>query len=222
MCPDRSGPLGPSDFGVDSFTVPSVLDRRAEQYPDRVMMSIAGVELTFEQMRQRSCAAANLLADSGVGPGDSVALFTGTCPEWVYFWLGAARLGAVSAAINAANKGEFLAHTLRLSQAKVILTDAKRRPRVDQVAGALDVAPSVVLHDDSLEAALNRCAGRPAPDARTAPGEVGALFFTSGTTGPSKAVATTWRYLFTVAATVASAWELCAGEVLWTAMPLFP
>ena len=52
-------------------------------------------------------------------------------------------------------------------------------------------------------------------------GDVGSLFYTSGTTGPSKAVATTWHYLFTVAATAASAWEFGAGEVLWTAMPLF-
>jgi crotonobetaine/carnitine-CoA ligase len=50
---------------------------------------------------------------------------------------------------------------------------------------------------------------------------VGALFYTSGTTGPSKAVATSWHYLFSVAATVASAWELRTGESLWTAMPLF-
>ena len=184
-------------------------------------MSIAGVEVTFEQMRQRSCAAANMLADLGVGRGDCVALFTGTCPEWVYFWLGAARIGAVSAAVNAANKGDFLLHTLRLSQARVILTDAERRPRVDEVAGALDTVPSVVLQGDSLEAALSRDAGEPVADVGAAAGEVGCLFYTSGTTGPSKAVATTWHYLFSVAATVASAWELRAGEVLWTAMPLF-
>ena len=108
---DRSGPFGPSEFGVERFTVPAVLDRRAEQYPDRVMMSIAGTPVTFAQMRDRSCAAANVLADFGVGRGDTVALFTGTCPEWVYFWLGAARIGAVTAAVNAANKGEFLLHT---------------------------------------------------------------------------------------------------------------
>ena len=52
-------------------------------------------------------------------------------------------------------------------------------------------------------------------------GDIGSLFFTSGTTGASKAVATTWHYLFTTAATAASAWEFGAGEVLWTAMPLF-
>jgi len=216
----RSKPPGPSDFGVDRFTVPAVLDRRAEQHPDRVMMSIAGTDVTFEQMRQRSGAAANLLRGLGVGRGDCVALFTTTCPEWVYFWLGAARIGAVSAAVNAANKGDFLLHTLRLSKAKVILTDAERRPRIDEVADRLDTLTSVVVQDDSLAQTLNGLVDHPLDHVGNR-GEVGALFFTSGTTGPSKAVATSWHYLFTVAATAASAWEFAAGEVLWTAMPLF-
>lgn len=222
MCADRSGPLGPSDFDVDRFTVPAVLDRRAEQYPDRVMMAIAGVEVTFEQMRQRSRAAANLLADLGIGRGDCVALFSATCPEWVYFWLGAARIGAVSAAVNAANKGDFLLHTLRLSRAKVVFTDAERRPRVDDIAGQLETVTDVVVQGDSLTEALMRPAGpADSADGPVAPEEVGCLFFTSGTTGPSKAVATSWHYLFSVAATVASAWQFGPGEVLWTAMPLF-
>src|ERR1700744_5357031 len=138
MRPDRSKPLGPSDFGVDRFTVPAVLDRRAQQYPDRVMMSIAGVDVTFEQMRQRSGAAANVLTEVGVGRGDCVALFTGTCPEWVYFWLGAARIGAVSAAINAANKGDFLLHALRLSKTAVVVTDGERNARLTEVAGKVE------------------------------------------------------------------------------------
>ena len=222
------GKLGPSDFGVESFTVPAVLDRRAEQYPDQVMMSIAGTDVTFEQMRQRSLAAANMLTDLGVGGGDCVALFTATCPEWVYFWLGAARIGAVSAAVNAANKGEFLLHTLRVSGAKVILTDAERRPRIDEVAGELSALTEIMVQGDSLRGALEldqgpdgAQSGQPSPDHSAAVGEVGSLFFTSGTTGPSKAVATSWHYLFSVAATVASAWEFGPGEVLWTAMPLF-
>jgi crotonobetaine/carnitine-CoA ligase len=221
MHPARSAPLGPSDFGVDRFTVPAVLDRRAEQYPDRVMMSIAGTEVTFAQMRQRSVAAATLLTELGVRRGDGVALFTATCPEWVYFWLGAARIGAVSAAVNAANKGEFLLHTLRLSRAKVILADPERRPRVDEIADGLDTVTDVVVQDDSLRGSLERAADGGVPDSCGMSDEVGSLFYTSGTTGPSKAVATTWHYLFSVAATVASAWQFGAGEVLWTAMPLF-
>src|SRR6202030_3740498 len=127
-------PIGPADFGVERFSIAAVLDRRAVQFPDRVMMSIGGVDVTFEQMRQRSCAAANALLDLGIGPGDCVALFTGTCAEWIYFWLGAGRIGAVSAAVNAANKGEFLLHALRLARARLVFTHAERHPRVPEGA----------------------------------------------------------------------------------------
>lgn len=208
-------PIGPADFGVEEFSVPAVLDRRAEQFGDRVMMSIAGTPVTFEQMRQKSCAAAKVLRDKGIGRGDCVALFTSTCPEWIYFWLGAARIGAVTAAVNAANKGEFLLHALRLARAKAVLTDTERLQRVDEVADQLPMLSSLLVQGDSLDEA------GATPDDAVDAGEIGALFFTSGTTGASKAVATTWHYLFTTAATVASAWQFDAGEVLWTAMPLF-
>src|ERR1700754_2532058 len=148
------GPIGPSQFGVERCTIPDVLDRRAEQFGDRVMMSIAGAPVTFAQMRDRSYAAANVLADNGVGRGDTVALFTGTCPEWVYFWLGAARIGAVSAAVNAANKDDFLAHALTLARAKAVVTDADRHPRMSEVLDRVESVKTVLLAGDSLTEAL--------------------------------------------------------------------
>jgi carnitine-CoA ligase len=212
---------GPGAFGVERFAVTEVLDLRAEQFPGRVMMSIAGTPVTYAQMRDRSCAAANSLTELGVKRGETVALFMGTCPEWVYFWLGAARIGAVSAAVNAANKGDFLSHALRLSQAKVVVTDPVRLPHVQEVADAVETLSSVLVEGDSLTDLLSRSSTEAPRVAGAEPDDVGALFFTSGTTGPSKAVATTWHYLFCAAATASSAWEFGASEVLWTAMPLF-
>ncbi|MEZ0364257.1 AMP-binding protein [Mycobacterium sp. pUA109] len=206
---------GPAAFGVEDFTVPAVLDRRAEQFGDRAMMVIAGETVTFEQMRERSCAAANALLDLGIGRGDCVALFTATRPEWIYFWLGAARIGAVSAAVNAAYRGEFLRHALALSQAKAVIADAERLPRVAEIRDRLPALTDVV------SALPDRGSARPVTGDAAAAGEVGVLFFTSGTTGASKAVATSWHYLFSAAASVASAWGFGGGETVWTAMPLF-
>lgn len=203
------------------LTVPAVLDRRAEEHGDRVMMSIAGESVTFAQMRDRSCAAAHVLAGLGVERGETVALFTATCPEWVYFWLGAARIGAITAAVNGASKGEFLSHALRLSHAKVVITDRERHPRLDEVSDSVMTLTSTLVQGDSLADRLAN-ASTDAPDAAPrAEHDLGALFFTSGTTGPSKAVATTWPYLFNAAGAVASAWGFGADDVLWTAMPLF-
>ena len=220
MPTDRTRGVAPAAFGVERFTVTGLLDLGAEQFGDRVMMSIAGTPVTFAQMRDRSCAAAAMLAEHGIGRGDTVALFAGTCPEWVYFWLGAARIGAVSAAVNAANKGDFLTAALNLSRAKLAVCDVDRQARLAEVTDHLDAPTSRLLIDDSVTIELT--AGRASsPSVRTEVDEVGALFFTSGTTGPSKAVATTWHYLFVVAATAAAAWEYGQGDVIWTAMPLF-
>ncbi len=80
--------------------------------------------------------------------GDTVALFSGSTPEWVYFWLGAARIGAVSAAVNAANKGDYLRHALALSSAKVVVTDTGERcRRVLDVADELDALRTVLTDE---------------------------------------------------------------------------
>ncbi|WP_094288656.1 AMP-binding protein [Mycobacterium lehmannii] len=221
MAADRTWRVEPAAFGVERFTVASVLDRRADQFGDQVMMSIDGTPITFAQMRDRSRAAAAMLADRGLRRGDTVALFAGTCPEWVYFWLGAARLGAVSAAVNAANKGDFLSNALNVSQARLVVTDEARRPRLAEVADQLDAPAATMSIDDSVVAQFSTSHGATCPAVHTDADDVGTLFFTSGTTGPSKAVATTWHYLFVAAATVASAWEYGRGDVIWTAMPLF-
>jgi crotonobetaine/carnitine-CoA ligase len=90
-----------------------------------------------------------------------------------------------------------------------------------EVADAVGTVKSILVRGDSLTAALEDASTTAPEVAPAGPDDVGALFFTSGTTGPSKAVATTWAYLFAVARTVAAAWEFNAGDVLWTAMPLF-
>jgi carnitine-CoA ligase len=215
------GPIGPSQFGIERFAVADVLDQRAVQYGDRVMMSVAGVPVTFAQMRDRTCAAANVLADNGVAKGDTVALFTATCPEWVYFWLGAARIGAVTAAVNVANKDEFLSHALRLSRACVVITDPQRHARVCDIADRVETLKTILVVGDSLTDALAHASSEPPGAVPSEPEELAALFFTSGTTGPSKAVATSWHYLFSAAAGVAAAWECSPGDVVWSAMPLF-
>ncbi len=125
-----------------------------------------------------------------------------------------------SAAVNGASKGDFLSHALRLSQAAVVITDAERHPRLLEVSVGIVTLRSVLVQGDSLTDLLAGASTSAPNAAPTGPDDIGALFFTSGTTGPSKAVATTWPYLF-ARRMPPRAWEFGAGDVLWTAMPLF-
>ena len=51
------------------------------------MLVIDDVPLTYGVLRERSISAANVLLGLGVEPGDRVALFMGTSPEWVTLWV---------------------------------------------------------------------------------------------------------------------------------------
>ena len=184
------------------------------------MMSIAGTPVTFAADARPVVRGSQRTCGAWSQQGRNRRAVHRTCPEWVYFWLGAARIGAVPAAVNAASKGDFLLHALRLSQTAVVVTDAQRNAGLAEVADRVDTLRSVLVQGDALADALNSASTNAPPGASAEPHDI-ALFFTSGTTGPSKAVATTWHYLFTAAATVASSWEVGSGDVLWTAMPLF-
>jgi crotonobetaine/carnitine-CoA ligase len=80
-------------FSGATLTIPSVLDARAAERPEQPLLYIDDQELSYREMQALSIAAANVLADLGVGPGDRVALFMGTSPEWVALWFGISRLG---------------------------------------------------------------------------------------------------------------------------------
>lgn len=217
------------------YTLPGVLDQQAGERPDQLAMHIGDEPITYRRMRERSVAVANGLLALGVEPGDTVALFGATSPEWVYAWFATQRIGARAAAINVYNRGDFLLTPLRDSNVKVVLTDPELADRVGAVAGELPDLETVVLRASSPDAGpdlpvavrtteelLAHDTGRVTGGRPCAWNEPGTLFFTSGTTGPSKAVLCTSQYLCSAAwAAAVECWGLEAGETVWSPLPLF-
>lgn len=78
-------------------TLYDVLEWRARQHPESVMLAVEGVGgLTYEDWRARAARLAVVLRQAGVGPGDVVSL-NFTAKEWLDYavaYLAAQRLGA--------------------------------------------------------------------------------------------------------------------------------
>lgn len=219
----------------ERYTVGAVLEAQAARQPDKVCVWFDDLPVTFGEMQRRATAVGNQLAALGVEPGDSVAIFAENCAEWVDVWLAAAKIGALSVPVNTAFKGDFLAHQLRDSSTKLVFVDREYAPRVVEVAGALPALQTIAVRDPEGKGALD--AGRlkvvPAPvlyegdEATLAAGQEvrwdqpACLFYTSGTTGPSKGVVVTQHYLVTSARTVIDAWQLTPEDVVYGAVPLF-
>ncbi len=204
---------------AERLTVTQLLEDRAGKSPDVTALWLDDVPYTFADLARRSEAAASALLDRGVKPGESVALFLESCIELVDVWLGCASIGVVSVPINIANRGDFLAHQLRDSNAVLVLTDTSTVDVVRAVADQLpDLREVLVVGTDVLDGDPDT----PRPDeARPSWSAPACILYTSGTTGPSKGVVVTQHYLVTAARIVADAYGLTPSDVTYGAVPLF-
>ena len=211
------------------------LAARVADHPDKVFLCFGDEPVTFADMQASVHAAANQLLALGVEPGDTVALLTLACREWVATWLACAQIGAVSMPINVMFRGEFLRHQLEDSAAGLLLVDALFLPQLCEVADAvpglrtvlvrgdvpegltlperIDVRDAAVLADGATDAVHG---GRP-----FAWNEPACLFYTSGTTGPSKGAMLTQQYLCVAAEVLADAYGMTPDDVMYAAVPLF-
>jgi crotonobetaine/carnitine-CoA ligase len=201
---------------TERLTITELLDDRVGKSADVTALWLDDVGYTFGDLARRSRAAGSGLLDLGVRPGESVALFLETSIELVDAWLGCAAIGAVSVPINIANRGDFLVHQLRDSQAVVVLVD---ETTVDVVRSVAPELPDLkVLHASKLVGDPHASWPSEACPSWNAPA---CVLYTSGTTGPSKGVLVTQHYLATAARIVADAYGLTASDVTYGAVPLF-
>lgn len=85
------------------------------------MVMIDERQWTFQEVDEYSNAVANYFHDQGYRKGDVVAIFMESRPEFVFLWLGLAKIGVLSALINFNLRMETLAHCIQISEAKAVI-----------------------------------------------------------------------------------------------------
>src|SRR5690242_10319375 len=106
---------------VDDRSLQSLLEIKNSSDPAFVF---DGAPVTRALFSQRIHQTAGWLAAQGVGRGDVVAVWLVNRLEWIALLFAAARLGAVVAAVNTRYRSAEVAHLLRLSEAKLLVTEA--------------------------------------------------------------------------------------------------
>lgn len=95
---------------------------------------------TFAEMQQLAAKFANLLTEQGVKPGDVVAGMLPRTPELLATILGTWRAGAVYQPLFTAFGPKAIEHRIKMSAAKLVVTDTINRAKLDEVAGHPTVA----------------------------------------------------------------------------------
>jgi acetyl-CoA synthetase len=173
---------------------------------------------TFAQLRDLSSRFANLLTAQNIRPGDVVAGMLPRIPELLVTILGTWRAGAIYQPLFTALGPKAIEHRLQLADAKLIVTDAANRPKLDDIP---DHPPIAVVSDTpprpgDLDFATEIDAASPdfAPVLR--PGtETFMMMSTSGTTGLPKGVPVPLNALPSILAYMRDAVDLRPEDCFW-------
>jgi acetyl-CoA synthetase len=178
--------------------------------------------LTFQQLRDRSAQFANYLSSIGVGAGDVVAGMLPRTPDLIATILGTWRAGAVYQPLFTAFGPKAIEHRLKMSEAKLVVTDTANRPKLADIANAPRVAvvartdkgESVQSGDDDFRAVLDNQSTDFAPVMRHGD-DLMMMMSTSGTTGLPKGVPVPIRALVSFDAYMRYAIDLRPDDVFW-------
>ena len=186
---------------------PNAVRRWAGATPDAVFLQhVSGHRLTFAEVDTRLDHWVAALRSAGLGAGDHVASFVSQPVDAAVVWLALGRGGHVAVPLNTAHVGSMLRHVLGASDAAALIVSADLVARLAEVVGQLPLLRLVVVLGDgtlpdlgietvSVDDFLARArlpTDATADLAGPEPHDTAMLLFTSGTTGPSKAVVVPW------------------------------
>jgi acetyl-CoA synthetase/medium-chain acyl-CoA synthetase len=182
--------------------------------------------LTFGEVSRASNRVAHLLAERGIAPGDAVLVMLPRIPAWQIAVLGVLKAGALAVPCSTMLRPKDIAWRGSHSGAVAVVTHVAQSRAVDAVNAELpQLRTRFVVRDegetapegwvDLLRALEGRDpSGRGQPETRAS--DPALAYYTSGTTGPPKAVlhshAYTWSQRYT-----AEFWlGLRGDDRLWT------
>ena len=184
-------------------SVSELLDHWVATQPDKLFAVFdSGERWSYRDLNEVVRDTAQVLQESGVSRGDRVVTWLENGPLAVRVWLAVNFLGAVHVPMNTAYRGGLLEHALDLAEAEVIVAHGELVERLSSVQRErlrLVYATSGCATANGLEirSAGDLMAVRktdPTPAEGIRPWDVQMILYTSGTTGPSKAVMSSYGH----------------------------
>ncbi len=182
--------------------------------------------LSFDAVRDASNRVAHLLRSLGIAPGAPVIVMLPRIPEWHVVTVGALKAGLVAIPSSTLLRPKDIAYRAEHSAAVAIVCADEQVPTVDSVRDQLPGVSHYLQVRRGSEAAaegwldfdraLESCPADDAAHHPTRARDPALVYYTSGTTGPPKAVLHTHAYTFAQRYTSLFWHGLREGDRVWT------
>jgi carnitine-CoA ligase len=232
--------LVPTFPDQDDWTLATVLRHQAATRPDAVFLDLPeeGLTFTYAESLAQAESVADRLAEAGAQPGDRVLVMAANSSQFLRTWLGTGVGGTIEVPINTAYEGVFLEHQMATAAPRWAVVDDVHAAKFLAVAASAKVIEKFWVVDtgsrDEALAALTGAGWEAAPWEELArgarpgttspapsPRDQASIFFTSGTTGPSKGVAMPHAQMYFFGQEVVCLQRVTADDVYFTCTPLF-
>jgi long-chain acyl-CoA synthetase len=107
------------------------LERSTFYFPDRPVLGEDLSETTYAQLNDRANRVATALIQMGIKPGDHIGLCAPNSGEWLTFYFGVLKAGAVAVTLSSLLKDNELSLLINHSRPKIIFTSDEK---VDELA----------------------------------------------------------------------------------------
>lgn len=214
---------------ADQMLFSQLLETRAASIPDQLFFSFESETYSYAEFNSRANQIARNLAAVGIGYGSVVAVLMDTSPNYLALWFALGKLGAIEVPINTAYHGDILLHQLRTSGATYCAVDSDyleilRNVRPDSKIKTCFVHGEASELNADIEQNFNELLTPQSDenlDVDIKHYDTGGIIFTSGTTGPSKGVLLSFRYLTAYGVMYADVNSLQSDDVILNFLPFF-
>ena len=202
-------------------SIGTVFQERAARYGDRIFLRFGDQRMSYREANATANRYAAVLAARGVGHGDVVAIMVRNSPNAVLAMLAAVKCGAIAGMLNYHQRGEVLAYSLGLLDAKVLIAEIDLVSAVTE-CGAAGATDNTMTVDDLERFAMSAPATNPASVLAVRAKDTAFYIFTSGTTGfPKASVMTHYRWLKALGAFGGLGLRLKGADTLYCCLPLY-
>src|SRR5215218_2283868 len=193
--------------------------QNARCVPQKLCLRFEGEDYGYGRLLEGARSFAAALGNSGLAPGDRVALFLGNHPDFLAAYLGTHLAGGVVVPVNEGYRWTELRHIFGDAGVRLCFTDGEGGMELERVREDLPDLETVIEAGEELASFLESTDNYE-PEL---PGgeDLAVIAYTSGTTGRSKGAMLLHRNLLANAAAICEAWRWTAGDHLLLSLPLF-